>query len=54
VKRDFGDDNFAIVEEFITFFVRGKRRHLFAHIDAGHSTPSNLSPPSAAPPRSTR
>jgi hypothetical protein len=37
VKRDFGDDNFAIVKEFTTFFVRGERRRLFAHIDAGRS-----------------
>jgi hypothetical protein len=41
VKRDFGDDNFAIVKEFITSFVRGERRRLFAHIDAGHSLESS-------------
>ena len=40
VKRDFGEDNFAIVKEFITFFVRGERRRLFAHIGAGHTIES--------------
>jgi hypothetical protein len=39
VKREFGDDNFTIAKEFITFFVRGARcaaSSLFAHIDAGN------------------
>jgi hypothetical protein len=40
VKRDFGEDNFTIVKEFITFFVRGERRRLFAHIGAGHTIES--------------
>jgi hypothetical protein len=38
--RDFGEDNFAIVKEFTTFFVRGERRRLFQHTDAGYTIES--------------